>query len=150
MAPPNALYAISEKGYMDGPLFVRWIEHFLKHAPAERPLLLTCDQHETHMSKDVVDLCRGNGVEVVCLPSHTTHALQPLDVSLFGPLKEAFTKLATNMGLVRGEHVLGKKYFSSILKFANPKAATVENIKKGFWLTVNRHALEDSDQVQTK
>ncbi|KAK7139236.1 hypothetical protein R3I93_016388 [Phoxinus phoxinus] len=149
--PPNALYAISEKGYMDGPLFVRWIEHFLKHAPAERPLLLTCDQHETHMSKDVVDLCRGNGVEVVCLPSHTTHALQPLDVSLFGPLKEAFTKLATNMGLVRGDLVLGKKHFSSIIKFAYPKAATVENIKKGFRLTglfpLNRHALEDSDQM---
>ncbi|CAM4512565.1 unnamed protein product [Leuciscus chuanchicus] len=119
--PPNALYAISEKGYMDGPLF------------------------------DVVDLCRGNGVEVVCLPSHTTHALQPLDVSLFGPLKEAFTKLATNMGLVRGDLVRGKKHFSSILKFAYPKAATVENIMKGFRMTglfpLNRHALDDSDQM---
>ncbi|KAK7162441.1 hypothetical protein R3I93_006673 [Phoxinus phoxinus] len=55
------------------------------------------------------------------------------------------------MGLVRGDLVLGKKHFSSIIKFAYPKAATVENIKKGFRLTglfpLNRHALEDSDQM---
>jgi hypothetical protein len=30
------------------------------------------------------------GLHLVTLPSHTSHALQPLDVSVFGPFKCAF------------------------------------------------------------
>ncbi|KAJ8348791.1 hypothetical protein SKAU_G00273800 [Synaphobranchus kaupii] len=73
--PPNALYGIQQKGYMDGELFLKWLHHFIKYAPEERPIILIMDQHETHVSKEVIILCRDNKIEILCLPAHTTHVL---------------------------------------------------------------------------
>ncbi|KAK7130403.1 hypothetical protein R3I93_019897 [Phoxinus phoxinus] len=58
--------------------------------------------------------------------------LQPLDISVFNPLKGVFSTLASRMGLVRGDMVVGKKHFSSVLKHAYEKAVTAANIKAGF------------------
>ncbi|KAL2097017.1 hypothetical protein ACEWY4_006224 [Coilia grayii] len=98
--PPNALYGVSDTGYMNSDLFLKWLE---------RPLLLFMDQHEAHVGTGVVDFCRANQIEVVCLPSHTTHVLQPLDVSVYGPLKAAFTDRARCLGLVRSNLTIGKR-----------------------------------------
>lgn len=95
--PPNALYGIQEKGYMDSELFLKWLRHFIKYAPA-----------------------------------HTTHILQPLDIAVFNPLKTAFSTMASRMGLVRGDLVVGKKQFSPLLKTVYPTAVTAQNIKAGF------------------
>ena len=37
--------------------------------------------------------CLNYQVLPICLPPHTTHFLQPLDVSVFGPLKCAYSDL---------------------------------------------------------
>ncbi|KAG5281599.1 hypothetical protein AALO_G00074160 [Alosa alosa] len=95
--PQNALYGVSEKGYMDSDLFLKWLGHFVM-------------------------------IEVVCLPAHTTHVLQPLDVAVYGSLKAAFSRLARNMGLVRGDLVIGKWQFSAVLKYALEEACTPHNI----------------------
>ncbi|KAJ8369676.1 hypothetical protein SKAU_G00097040 [Synaphobranchus kaupii] len=130
--PPNALYGIQQKGYMDGELFLKWLHHFIRYAPEERPIILIMDQHETHVSKEVIVLCRDNKIEILCLPAHTTHVLQSLDVAVFNPLKTAFSKMASRMGLVRGDIVVGKKQFSPLLKHVYPTAVTAENVKAGF------------------
>ncbi len=130
--PPNALYGIQEKGYMDSELFLKWLRHFIRYAPEERPLILIMDQHETHVSKDVIMFCRGNKIELLCLPAHTTHILQPLDIAVFNPLKTAFSTMASRMGLVRGDIVVGKKQFSPVLKHVYPTAVTAQNVKAGF------------------
>ncbi|KAI2645013.1 MFS-type transporter clz9 [Labeo rohita] len=106
--------------------------HFIRYAPEERPLLLIMDQHETHVSKDVTMYCRENKIEILCLPAQTTHILQPLDTAVFNPLKTVFSTMASRMGLVRGDVVVGKKQFSALLKHVYPTAATAENIKAGF------------------
>ena len=97
---------------MTTELFLKWLDHFLKHAPDERPLLLIMDQHETHYHHQVIDVCRAIQIEILLLPPHRTHILQPLDISIFNPLKAIFTQLATRMELVRGDMV-SKKQFSS-------------------------------------
>ncbi len=112
--PPNALYGIQEKGYMDSELFLKWLHHFIT------PLILIMDQHETHVSRDVIMFCRENKVEILCLPAHTTHILQPLDIAVFNPLKTAFSTMASRMGLVRGDIVVGKRQFSALLKHVYP------------------------------
>ncbi|KAJ8340702.1 hypothetical protein SKAU_G00353350 [Synaphobranchus kaupii] len=130
--PSNALYGIQQKGYMDGELFLKWLHHFIRYAPEERPIILIMDQHETHVLKEVIVLCRDNKIEILCLPAHTTHVLQPLDIAVFNPLKTAFSKMASRMGLVRGDLVVGKKQFSPLLKHVYPTAVTAENVKAGF------------------
>ncbi|KAL1268693.1 hypothetical protein QQF64_034056 [Cirrhinus molitorella] len=66
--------------------------------------------------------CRENKTEILCLPAHTTHILQPLDIAVFNPLKTAFSTMASRMGLVRGDMVVGKKLFSAVLKYVYPTA----------------------------
>lgn len=117
---------------MTTELFRKWLNHFGKHNPQELPLFLVMDQHETHCGWHVIDMCRANAIEIVLLPPHTTHMLQPLDISVFNPLKAVFSTLASHMGLVRGDMVIGKKQFSSVLKHAHEKAITAENIMASF------------------
>ena len=82
--PDDALYARSESGWIDSELFLVWLRRiFLKYIDQQRPVLLLTDGHKSHLTIDVIDACRDNNVILFCLPPHTTHALQPLDVSVF-------------------------------------------------------------------
>ncbi len=41
--------------------------------------------------------CFNNNVYLVFLPAHTSHVLQPLDLSVFSPLKQAYRKYLNNI-----------------------------------------------------
>ena len=58
------------------------------------------DQHETYCGRHVIDMCRENSNEIVLLPPHTTHMLQPLDISIFNPLRAVFSKHLVEVGLI--------------------------------------------------
>jgi len=55
-----------------------------------RPRILINDAFETHESLDVLTFCFENNIVLCRLPSHTSHKLQPCDVSVFSPLKTAY------------------------------------------------------------
>ena len=48
--------------------------------------------HKTHINIDVINVCRENDITLFCLPPHTTHALQLLDMAVFKSLKHVFAK----------------------------------------------------------
>lgn len=52
--------------------------------------LLIMDAATIHNSEDVQKLCRDNLVDILFIPSHTSHRLQPLDRYVFGNLKNIF------------------------------------------------------------
>ena len=91
--PDDALYARSESGWIDSELFLVWLKKvFLKHVVSQRPILLLIDGHKSHITLEAVDICRDSDIILFCLPPHTTHALQPLDVSVFKSLKDQYSK----------------------------------------------------------
>jgi hypothetical protein len=92
---PGAYYAMSENGWSNRDLFFEWIKFFVANVPPARPILLILDGHESHMSLEALQFALANGVHLLCLPSHTTHVLQPLDVAVFGPLKKAIDKVSS-------------------------------------------------------
>jgi hypothetical protein len=47
------------------------------------------DGHQSHKSLKVIEFARQNFVTLVTIPPHTSHRLQPLDLTFFGPLKKA-------------------------------------------------------------
>ena len=51
--------------------------------PPSRPILLVLDGHGSHVSIDVIEYTRSNEIYLICLPSHTSHTLQPLDGGVF-------------------------------------------------------------------
>jgi hypothetical protein len=58
-------------------------------SPVHRYLLIL-DGHISHVSVEVVQDAKRTGLDLLTLPSHTLHALQPLDVSVFKPFKQFF------------------------------------------------------------
>ena len=85
---PGTFHGMSSKGWTDQELFKHWLkEHFLKHCVAARPILLMLDGHSSHYGPDSVEFAREENIILFCLPPHTTQDSQPLDYSVFRPLK---------------------------------------------------------------
>ena len=70
------------------------VEHF--HPQAQKlalphaPLLFIVDGHGSHVTWDFLSYCLKNNILILCLPPHSTHLLQPLDVRIFSPLNRAY------------------------------------------------------------
>ena len=90
--PTGTVGGVSDNGWVSAELFLRWFEHFVSHVgpSPQRRFLLLMDNHSSHVSMELVCEARKHGVEIVTLPPHTSHILQPLDVAVYGPLKKAW------------------------------------------------------------
>lgn len=135
--PDDCLYAKSPNGYMDGELFKNWfLTVFLPNTAHLRPAFLILDGHGSHLTIDVIDLAREHNVILYCLPPHTTHLLQPLDVAVFRSLKAYFSKLCGQVKLL----TLGtskvvnvsRKNFTAIFRVAFEACMGMQVIKNGF------------------
>jgi hypothetical protein len=75
------------------------------------------------------------GLDLLTLPSHTSHRLQPLDVSVFGPFKKAFKRCRDAWTLKNIRRGASKKVLAQWMSTALQKALTKNNIKNGFRAT---------------
>jgi hypothetical protein len=86
----NELILLSETGYSNSQLALRWLEHFIEltapHSP-ENPTVLLLDSHVSHTSPEFIIRAAESYIIIVAFPSHLTHILQPLDVGVFQPYK---------------------------------------------------------------
>jgi hypothetical protein len=92
--PKGTRYSATPSGWFDSFTFADFMAKlFIPHVRRQvgRKLML-CDNLSCHMSADVIDLCRKENVEFVCLPPNSTDKMQPLDVGVFGPMKGAWRK----------------------------------------------------------
>ena len=91
-APPGAAGLAAKSGWMIKKLFLECLKHFARIVGCnkEREVLLLLDNHESHVSLEAIDFCRENGIALLSFPSHTSHKLQPLDKTIFGPFKRCF------------------------------------------------------------
>ena len=97
--PNNWKLSTSAKGYMDSELFYNWLENvFVPNCGRNRPVLLIMDNLGVHMSPKAIDIARSNNIELLCLPAHSTHLLQPLDVRVFHLVKSNLAKSAGRLG----------------------------------------------------
>ena len=52
--------------------------------------LLILDGHNSHVTLEIVKIFMDSSLDIISLPSHTSHALQPLDIACFKPFKTTF------------------------------------------------------------
>ncbi|XP_063217110.1 uncharacterized protein LOC134527951 [Bacillus rossius redtenbacheri] len=92
--PEGAIYDCSKNGWINEDLFIKWLEHFEAHAKPtkEDPVLLITDNHNSHKTLNAFNFCRDHGIVMITIPPHTSHRLQPLDLTFFGPLKNAYNR----------------------------------------------------------
>jgi hypothetical protein len=87
---------MSENGWTDDFLCKEWfVKSFIPQAMARnesgKPILLIYDSHGSHDTLNLIELAQQHNIILFCLPPHTTHKLQPLDVGVFGPFSRAWT-----------------------------------------------------------
>jgi hypothetical protein len=90
-APPGSTAEYHLSGWMQTEIFLKWFRRFIEISmPTERKslvLVLDGDESQTE-SLELIELARKSHVFLMCFPSHTTHRLQPLDVSFMAPLNQ--------------------------------------------------------------
>jgi hypothetical protein len=130
-APENTTYAISKKGWMTTAIFKEWFAKFLLRVH-HRPLLIIFDGHASHVGLDVISLARDADVSLLRLPAHTSHVLQPLDISCFGPLKTKWNKSLIKEQRQNGHKTLSKSQFVDLVCNVWEQSLTKENVQSGF------------------
>ena len=91
-APPGSVFAVSDNGWATKDTFVKWLEHFVEQTGAspEKRQLLVMDNHCSHIYLMAIQTALQSGIDILTLPPHTSHRLQPLDVAVFGPIKTRY------------------------------------------------------------
>ena len=76
----------------------QYLPHFIKHSKCtpEKPVLLILDNHCSHISLPAIELARKSGIVMLTLSPHTSHKLQPLDRSVYGPMKTYYNRAMDN------------------------------------------------------
>jgi hypothetical protein len=81
---------------------------------------------------DVILKAREHGLDLLILPSHTSHALQPLDLSVFKPFKNAF-RLYRDMWVIKYKGMRTRKEtLAEWISKSLHVALTPQNIASGF------------------
>lgn len=133
--PSNWCISTSSKGWTSNIHGLEWLrscfEPETREKAAGRPRLLLCDEYDSHISGNFIAHCMDYNIILLVLPPHTSHILQPLDLSVFGPLKTYLaqeTDRYTRTGIQR----LQKYEWLEAYRQARPKALSTSNILSGF------------------
>jgi hypothetical protein len=130
--PRDWVIQVSPNGWTNNNLALAWLEHFDSHAkPVGTHRLLIIDGHESHCSVDFQDRCKEKNIITLCMPPHSSHLLQPLDVACFSPLKRRYGDEVSNM-MRRRVHHINKETFLPAFKAAFEYTFTATTICAGF------------------
>jgi hypothetical protein len=132
--PATWVIATTENGWTDNETGLEWLKHF-DRATTNRSTgpyrLLILDGHGSHRSADFQIYCEENNIITLCMPPHSSHLLQPLDISCFGPLKRAYGREIERL-IRRSITHISKTDFFLAFYVAFQATITEKNIKGGF------------------
>ena len=135
---PGATMAMQPRAWMTTYLFSAWLSHFIESVQRhggisqERRHLLILDGHNSHVTLDVVREARAAGLDILTLPAHTSHAMQPLDVSILKPFKLHFRAYRDYWTSRNMSQPANKTTLAQWVSLGLRKALTSSNIVSGF------------------
>lgn len=89
----DASFAVSDSGHMEDELGLLYIsQHFEPHTRTGRPCILIVDGHCSHICWPVIEFALDHNIQIIQLPSKSTHILQPLNVGCFALLQSAYER----------------------------------------------------------
>ena len=129
-------YSMTPKAYITNESFLDWTKYFLKYLQKEsiKGALLLCDSHTCHtLNFDALTLLNQNNVICLSFPSHSSHILQALDVSVFHSFKAHLrdTQIEFRRDIKK---TLNYDDLPFIVKGAWDQSFTTSNIKSGMLL----------------
>ena len=109
----HGLGLANPSGWMKLDIFPQVLKHFIDNMTVSKDQPGVMDNHNSHITLEGVELAKNHGLDLLTLPPHCSHKLQPLDVVVFGAFKKFY------IGHILGKHCLyimlqnhlGKHYF---------------------------------------
>jgi len=133
-APEGSLGLVNASGWMTSINVVKVLDHVIKFTGCStgNPIILTMDNHESHIALDSVVTAKENGIHIVTRPPHTSNKTQRLDLSVLGPVKTYFKSAANSRMMEHPGKMLTIYELAKLVGSAWLKAATPVNILSGF------------------
>ncbi|KAJ3551518.1 hypothetical protein NPX13_g11344 [Xylaria arbuscula] len=126
--------AVTDNGWTTNEKGLEWVQHFDQHTKGCKKgvyRLLILDGHESHHSTEFEVYCKKNNIVTLCMPAHSSHRLQPLDVGCFGPLKAAYSRQIERLMKLHFTHISKVDFFHAF-HAAFLASITEANILGGF------------------
>lgn len=92
--------------------------------------MLIFDGFESHLNLELIEFCLNHKIIPFCLPAHTSHILQPLDVGVFSAVQKYYGQEVTALRVP-----IDKNNFPNLVARARLKAFSKQNIASGFRAT---------------
>jgi DDE superfamily endonuclease/Tc5 transposase DNA-binding domain len=135
--PIGTIIEVSINGWTNDELGLQWIKHFDKHTRGRAVgthRLLILDGHGSHATPEFDCFCKDNRIITICMPPHSSHILQPLDVGCFSPLKSAYGRLVADLARRQIFHVDKPEFLEMYLQ-ARASIFSEKTIKNAFKAT---------------
>ena len=133
--PSNFRFSTSTSGWTSNSHGFEWLQKVFepesRKKSGNQPRLLIMDGHSSHITGDLIALCIQNDIDILILPPHCSHLLQPLDVGVYGPIKRYHAQEVdryTRAGITRIQRAEWIELFIRIRE----KALTPQNILSGW------------------
>jgi hypothetical protein len=136
--PRDWIIALSDKGWTNDQLGLLWLTTVFEPYTASRTKgiyrLLILDGHGSHTTPEFDLFATEHKIITLCMPAHSSHLLQPLDVSCFASLKRAYGRQIEQL-MRDGVNHIDKSDFLTAYQRARTEAMIPANIRNGFAAT---------------
>ncbi len=127
-------WTTSNTGWTNDTLSFDWLQRVFE--PCTTPSsnqrrLLILDGHGSHVKARFIAFCIVHKIDLMVLPSHTSHKTQPLDFGIFSPLKAAMAR-QTDRAATYDHGRVAKHVWASRLAAARIISMTERNIRTGW------------------
>ena len=133
--PDDWRLEVSPNGWTSDEIGLRWLEKLFIPSTSSRTKgkyrLLILDGHGSHLTAEFDQICEKNDIIAICMPPHSSHLLQPLDIGCFAVLKRAYSRLIESKMRARINHI-DKLDFLEAYPSARIEAFKSETIKNSF------------------
>ncbi|KAB2106151.1 hypothetical protein AG0111_0g6185 [Alternaria gaisen] len=135
--PLDWIVGVSDNGWTTDALGFEWVKHFNQYTASRTAgvyRVLILDGHSSHATPEFDQYCTENKIITLCMPAHTSHLLQPLDVSCYSPLKRAYGREIEELAR-QGVYHVDKIDFLTVYTRIRSAVFTQQNIQAGFQAT---------------
>lgn len=134
--PATWCFSKQTRGYTDSQLTKLWLERIFdvntKPSSPSTWRLLLMDGFSAHVNSVFLHELWNRRIVPLCFPAHSTHVMQPLDVSIFGPLTSAYCRLVTAAAPHVPESGIDRALFTDLYAQAREQTITSSAARKAF------------------
>jgi len=133
--PNDWRFEVSPNGWTSDEIGIRWLEKLFIPSTSSRLKgryrLLILDGHGSHLTPKFDEICAKNDIIPICMPAHSSHLLQPLDIGCFATLKRSYGRMVETQ-MRNGVNHIEKYDFLIAYPDARTEAFKSETIKNSF------------------